>query len=355
MRRAIVLLLCAAACSSLKDASEETPPAPAQDAGTGAGTTKRDATATGDDDDVAGAKEAGIDAPVPCRASTCPVEEIASDLTNATTVTVAGDNVYFVDGGVSGGAVYQCPKTGCGDARVFLGSGSPLGIAVIGSNVVWSDFQRSKVFACAIGGCAKAPAVLADSETSVRGVWGDGTNVYWSFIGSGFGVTIRRCVPGACSPTNVTGGLTSLTGAAVSADGTLLFSTGTAVSTCSSVACDPIKDLGGNASGRVALANGLAFWIVKADLGTLESCPTAGCTSPKTVGGSPDPYAPAADATHVYWRDKHDDAVRRCPVAGCDGDAPIFADRERNVEGTLALDDDYVYWTTKTSVRRRHK
>lgn len=358
--RVLVVLGLVAACGSLKDAKDsETPPSSIDDAGTPAesdGATSRDAAA---DDDVA-APDPGSDASSPPCAGGCPVEDI--EAVKAAAFTLDKENLYFVDAAVPGGALFQCPKAGCAGKRIRLGSGFPDGIAIAGGNVIWSDLQHSQVLACAIGGCNETPTAIASGETYIRGVWGDGTSVFWyaGGVSPESGATIRSCVgTGNCAPAAVATGLTSFGSLAVSAEGTLVYLDAGIVKACTIGNCTKTstKTLEKGAKGDVVLANGQAFWVVQAEAGFVKSCPVTGCDAPTVIGGSPSPYAPISDGKNVYWRDKTYSTILRCSVSGCGEKNPerFAVDQDGTARASLAVDGDYLYWTTTTAIRRRRR
>ncbi len=63
-----------------------------------------------------------------------------------------------------------------------------------------------------------------------------------------------------------------------------------------------------------------------------------------------------SDGDHVYWRDGFLDQVYRCPVSGCAPGPEIIATKQRGQPGgQIALDGEYVYWTTTGGVYRLAK
>lgn len=202
--------------------------------------------------------------------------------------------------------------------------------------------------------------MIAPGETFLRGAWGDGTRAFWyaSDVPPGSGATLRSCAgTGECVPAAVATGLTSFGSLAVNAQGTLVYLDAGVVKACTIGSCTKTstKTLGTGARGNVSLANGQAFWVIQAEIGVVQSCPVTGCDAPLTIGSSRLPYAPISDGKHVYWRDKSDSTILRCPIAGCGAEkAETFAENQDGIEtASLLVDGDYLYWSTKTAIRRR--
>lgn len=291
-------------------------------------------------------------APVSCDGP-CPPELIVDGLSQATALTVDATNVYVaVEGNVTGN-VYQCPKTGCA-SPIELGQGYTRSIVVANGVVYWGDFTAGKVQSCAIGGCNKVPTAVVAEQLQIAGVVGDGTDLFWATRGD-----IKRCSRGTCSTTTAQ---TITTGESVSGKfaaglGKILWANGPkgTVYACPAGPCTTPTSLGPG-THDVSVHAGTAYWVNGAAK-TVVSCAISGCNgSPHTIGSSQEPASPVSDGTHVYWRDALLDQVYRCPIAGCSPGPEILASNQRaQGGGQIAVDDEYVYWTTTKAVRRLRK
>jgi hypothetical protein len=81
-------------------------------------------------------------------------------------------------------------------------------------------------------------------------------------------------------------------------------------------------------------------------LGSVKSCPIAGCGRGPLVYGSGYVSGIAVDATNVYWSTSIGGGaaggIWSCPIGGCPANPTRVA--AANIPGVLALDSSYVYW-----------
>ena len=54
-------------------------------------------------------------------------------------------------------------------------------------------------------------------------------------------------------------------------------------------------------------------------------------------------------------RDAVEDHIYRCPLGGCDQPETVATDIAGGPNAAIALDANYIYWTTKKGVFRRGK
>jgi hypothetical protein len=291
--------------------------------------------------------------PSPC-VGACPPEPLAVGLRQATAITLDETNMYFaVEGGVA--SVYECPKTGCEGSPRLVGTGYTFAISRLGQKVYFADYWTGRILACAVGGCASRPEVIASRQADVRGTWTDGTYLYWSVDDASTQGEIRRCLPDACTPTTLvtrTGTVFDL----AAEQGTLLWSSRAThtVYACSTFPCKSPRTLGPGSAG-VTSAKGTAFWVNTSK--RVVSCALAGCGGqPIVIGASHSPSNPAIDGTSLYWRDDLSFDVFRCPTSGCGGAAQTFVKNQPGQpRGGIATDRLYVYWTTASGVYRLPK
>ena len=285
----------------------------------------------------------------------CPPETLATGLVQATAITVDATNVYFaVEGGTA--SVYECPKTGCKGSPRLLGTGYTFAISRLGQKVYFADYSSGRILACAVGGCAQQPEVLASSQRDARGTWTDGTYLYWSVDDAITHGEIRRCLPDACTPTTLvakTGTVFDL----AAEQGTLLWGSRATrtVYACSTFPCTSPLTLGPGASG-VTSASGKAFWV-NGSSKIVVSCAIGGCgNNPSTLGLSHSPNNPTSDGTSIYWRDDLSFDIFRCPMSGCGAAAQTLVKNQHGQpRGGIATDGLYVYWTTASGVFRLPK
>lgn len=294
--------------------------------------------------------DAGGDAGFPPCDGPCPTELLASGIAQATTITVDDANVYF---GNEGGTarVSQCPKSGCTGAPLVLGDGYAFGIASIGGQVYWGDFETGKVWKCAAGGCGQTPTAIAVNQSSLRGVFTDGVDLYWSA-----GNDIVKCTPTSCTPTTVRAGVGAVYDLAAD-QGKLFYIASSKAWMCPVASCTNPVALGNGAAAAtgITVRGSTAYWvsasdtIVAADI-TMPAVPA------QTVGTSSSPEQPLVDGQHLYFRDGISADILRCPISGCAGGNEIFAEDQRGQSGAnLAADGAYVYWTAGSKVLRVHK
>ncbi len=284
----------------------------------------------------------------------CPPEVIVDGLSQATALTVDATNVYFaIESG--NGTVYQCPKTGCGGAPIELGPGYATSIVVAGGIVYWGDFAGGKLQGCAVGGCGKLPSAVVSNQTQIKGAVSDGVDLFW---GSASGL-IRHCPLATCSTATAEtiatnqGFIRSL----AADQGKVVWpnATTSTVYACAAGPCANPTALGPGSHG-VSVHAGKAYWV-NGQSKTVVSCSIGGCGgSPVTIGSSMAPNHPVSDGSHVYWRDDFLDQIYRCPVSGCSPGPETIATAQRGQPGgQIALDGEYVYWTTTKGVYRLPK
>lgn len=289
----------------------------------------------------------------PC-VGACPPETLATGLSQATAITVDANNVYFaVEGGTA--SVYECPKTGCKGSPRLLGTGYTFAISRVGQKVYFADYSGGRILACAVGGCAQQPEVIASSQLAARGTWTDGTYLYWSVYDATTQGEIRRCLPDACTPTTLVANAGTVFDLAAE-QGTLIWGSRatSTVYACSTFPCTTPRTLGAGSTGVIS-ASGKAFWV-NGTSKIVVSCAIGGCTNPSTLGNSFAPTNPASDGTSVYWRDDISADIFRCPMSGCGGAAQTLVKNQRGQpRGGIATDGLYVYWTTASGVYRLPK
>lgn len=330
------------ACGELREAQ------PGADAGSpDASTSKLDGGTSGgpDSHDAATDKDAE---PAPCPAPCEP--ELISKLDNLGALVVDSFNAYFASGN---GGVFKVSKTG--GTATKLGDGKTTRIALANNRLFWGEGDH--LVACVTGGCNGIPEGLLLNQTGIDEVMSDGTQVVWH-MHVGANDFIRRCPVNNCaqgSVVDITDVTSPRAGMGVGAGKVFWTDVSSKLFACP---LDPTPCLNpvtiGPGSNDAVVAGTDVYWVNDENVVT---CPITGCSgAPKIIGGSASPHLLVADERHLYWREMVDNKVLRCPLAGCTGDPEVIADEVNGIYyGGLALDGDYVYWTAKSGLWRRHK
>jgi len=310
-----------------------------------------DGAVGGDGAAVDGGADAAKDSSVVCDGP-CPPEVLVSGLSQATAITVDANNVYFgIESG--NGTVYQCPKTGCKGAPIELGPGYATSIVVAGGLVYWGDFAGAKLVSCAVGGCAKAPTSVVSNQMQMKGVVTDDVDLFWAADG-----VIRRCPRATCSTAtaqDITTGQGFVQSMAAE-QGKVIWPDNNKINICPAAGACGTPTVLGPGSGDVSIRSGRAYWV-NGTAKTVVMCPLTGCAGgPITIGSSSEPRYPVSDGVNVYWRDGFLDQIYRCPSGGCLPSPTVLATKQRGQPGgQIALDGEYVYWTTASTVVRLRK
>jgi len=116
--------------------------------------------------------------------------------TAANAIALSGSEVFWAAPGTNG-AIYRCPRAGCGGAPTALAMNQldPKSIAVNGSTVYWATSDGA-IRSCT-DDCAGGPKTLATGQSGARNIVFSSSMIYWANENAG---TIMRCDPAACSP-----------------------------------------------------------------------------------------------------------------------------------------------------------
>lgn len=328
------------ACSELREAE------PSADAGgADAGPEKRAEDGSVDLHDASDAEAA---ARPPCPAP-CKPERI-STIENLAALTVDAANVYF--GGLSSG-IFAMAK----DSRqtTTMGNGTATSLALANGQLFWSE--KDRLVACPIAGCGGAPKAIVLDEVGIEDVRSDGTNLAWRARPGGTDDLVRTCPADSCSQgtvKTVTKVVSPRTGLGIGDGRVLWVDFKKELSSCplAPLPCTAPTKLGPGSNDPLVLG-GVAYWTYEQNV---VACPLAGCENfPRKIGTSSFPRLVAVDDRDVYWRDAVDHTVLRCPLTGCQGAPEEIAAAVDGGTLGLALDADYVYWTSATGLWRRHK
>jgi hypothetical protein len=285
----------------------------------------------------------------------CPVL-VASGLTGAMRMTLDAKNVYWTSAG--DGTVQSVPKVGGGVSILATGIAAPYGIGVNATSLYFTSegtaansFTDGAVFAL---GLAKGSMLvtLASARKRPRQLRLDGANVYWldQGIATGDGALVA-CALGGCAnnPTLLAGPLADPYGLAI--DGTSAYYSEIMAGSVKSIPLaggmtpTPLG-LGQDQPNGVAVDAKNVYWA-DFDDGSLQSAPIKGGGSNTLATAKGYPQDIVTDGTYVYFTDTKfapgEGAVMRCPVAGCAGSPlPLAGGTPSALD--LAVDDTYVYW-----------
>lgn len=327
------------ACSELREAE------PSADAGVAdAGPEKRREDGRAELHDASDAEAA---ARPPCPAP-CQPERI-STIEDLGALAVDSQNVYF--GRVTSG-VFAMAK----DSRQIrtMGDGKALRLALANGRLFWGEGVR--LVACPIEGCGGAPQGVVTDEVGIDEVLSDGESIAWH-ARLGADDVIRACPADSCSQgtvKTVTKVVSPRAGFGIG-DGKVFwadFKKELRYCPLAPLPCASPTKLGPGSNDPFILG-GVAYWIYEQNV---VACPLTGCENfPRKIGTSSFPRLVAVDDRDVYWRDGVDHTVVRCPITGCQGAPEEIAAAVDGGTLGLALDAEYVYWTTVTGLWRRHK
>lgn len=348
MRRAYLLpVALLVACAGLREADLEpaTPPV--------------DAAAPAADGDDAGARDSGGDTsdvedagPTrprdPVCDGGCQVQRLASDLTDLGALTVDDSNVYASD--LHG--IYQCTKEGCDSYSILMVPLPSAWLAAGKQQIYYTDGPVIRV--CPMGGCGGTPTPYFQEIGAVGPLVATRDRLVWRTTGSD-GDRIRVCPSADCNASTATTIATAKGGASLAAGGEYVawLEGARTIKACALDAggtCAP-KALG-DGIGEIAIAGSTAFWV---EGRTIVATDIESPSTPKRIARSAEPRRLVADGSNVYWRDAVEDHIYRCPLGGCGQPETVTTDITGGANAAIALDANYIYWTTKKGVFRRGK
>jgi hypothetical protein len=117
------------------------------------------------------------------------------------------------------GNIFTCPLAGCdGGAGLLPSGGSPLGVAVYGGNVYWTEPTSGTVRECSAQKCTLPTDTntIASGQDTPSGIAVDATGVYWTNNSADAG-SVMRCTDCQGKPTPLASGMRNPYGIALDA------------------------------------------------------------------------------------------------------------------------------------------
>lgn len=278
----------------------------------------------------------------------CQVQRLASDLTNLGALAVDDFNAYFSDPN----AVYQCTKEGCDAYWITLAAKPSPWIVADKLQVIFADGAFIRV--CPMGGCNGAPSTVLQESGAVGPLLATKERLVWRTT-QGDSDRIRVCPFGDCNASTASTIATAKAGASLAVRGSYVawLDGDRTIKACALDAagtCAP-KILG-DGIGEIAIAGSTAFWVEDRSIVATD---IESPSTPRRIARSAEPRRLVADGSNVYWRDAVEDHIYRCPLGGCGQPETVTTDITGGANAAIALDANYIYWTTKKGVFRRGK
>jgi hypothetical protein len=281
-----------------------------------------------------------------CSSATCPgacvlgrcLETVYDGGAALEGLAVDSERIYFAD--QSDGGVGACPIAGCGNnPPTYYGRAPAWDVAVDATNVYWRD--ATGVYSNAIATPGATPTQLAAGSflghlvgAIPTGIAVDATNVYWLADDGSGSLAVLSCAKAGCggNPTTLCspgGGHATL---AIDAQHVYFGDYDTGEMWQCPIDGGAFKSLpAGIQFIGIALQGPNLYWGNQD--GTLQTCPTASCTTDATVTAGNNFIGPlAVDDQAAYFVDYPSHAgtgnLKKCALAGCDGGATMLAPNE---------------------------
>lgn len=328
----------------------------------------------------------GIDASSDATDDGAGARVIASGQAAPAALSVAGENVYWLNLGTNAsmgkvvapwtnGQIMKCAITGCEDAPTALVSklvdgivDTPTGFATNGTDVYWNNGTLSPPNApaglakCSVSGCPLGSEVAGAGPAWQIAL--DGKNVYWTTHSA----EVLTCPLSGCgsSPTALWSAdlAPAASGIAVDASDVYWSTANGEVMKCALSGCNNTPTVLVGATAALAATNQIALddanvYVVDANpagQGRVVGCAKAGCGSnPAELAiGLNAPRALVTDGVNVYWIERGANSVdgqsvsgagsvRRCAVGGCNNPPTTIASG-LTAPTAIAVDGSNVYW-----------
>lgn len=304
---------------------------------------------------------------------------IASGLPFPKDIAIDGTSVYWTTAGTTNGTVMKAPLSGVpvGSAPTTLASGQnlplpypegfPHGITVDGTSVYWTtagtlvnSYTDGTVMKVPLSGVPDGgtPTMLVANQSLPLGIAVDGTSVYWTNYDSGqiqkmplTGVLLSG-TPTTLAPATYPEGIAVDRTAVfwIDGSGTIVTAPLSGVPDGGSIGLGDTLPTTGIARG-IALGGSSLYWTDADGVGMVVLNENA---LPTTIASGQNTAAIVVDDTSVYWtslgtaaNDYADGAVMRAPLSGVpDGGSPTTLASGQQNPTAIALDSTSVYWTT---------
>jgi hypothetical protein len=258
-------------------------------------------------------------------------------------IAVDSANLYFTNS-VPNGSVLKVSLAGGVPQVLAAGLAMPIGLALDGTNVYWTDSLDGTVMKVSLDGGPSV--VLATGQGAAAYVAVDSSSVYWTSVDGG---TVMKVSIDGGDPSVLAAGQSQPWCIALDGAGSVYW---TNYWDTGAVMKAPID--GGTAMTLssaswpygIAVSNGFVFWTNQ-DGGEVMRARLDG-TDPTGLAAGVAPSTIAVDATSVYWTD--DDAdfpLMAVPIAGGSPTALITIEPYPALEGVvpIAVDSTSVYWS----------
>ena len=274
-----------------------------------------------------------------CTDGLCVPTVLAVGQSRAEYVAVDDTSVYWTD--LSAGTVMKAPLSGGTPVTLATGQSNPAPIAVNAGGVYWSSYGDDRLMLSPAGG--GMPIFVLSAPVDRLTV--DRSNVYWT---DNFQGTVMKVAVGSSSSYTLASGQGSPDGLAVDASNVYWadYDTGTVskvpIGGGAPVVLVPAQ--GGVGLRRVAVDAASVYWTDGGVRAVLKVPVGGGAPLVLAAGRDDSMFDIAVDATDVYWSEKG--GVMR---VARDGGSPEVVVTGQPVVLGIALDRDYVYWTSGSS------
>ncbi len=273
-------------------------------------------------------------------------------------LTIDSSNVYWSN---LDGTIKSVPIAGGATTTLASGLGAGMGIGVDAQNV-YAVSQDGRIVSAPLTG-TMAVTVLATAQPQPYSLAVDGTNVYWSTLGSGAGNgTIMACAKTGCGqvPTTlasgihvqypyglvVVGGNVYWTSFNFGGEINVVPTTGGTFTNFSSNLGYPYE---------ISAAGSIMMVVLYGQGGAIATVPMSGGAASNVVGGQSFPTEGATDGVNGYWTLTIPSNEMGATLVKSSLTSPGPVTLAANVQpaGSVAVDGTWVYWLTNDGTVRK--